>query len=71
MREVMRETGEAERGQGMVEYGLMIGLLAILVIGVFVALGGPMASQRGVIQESISSEEVGEGKAALSAATYG
>lgn len=66
-----REMGEAERGQGMVEYGLMIGLVAILVIGVFVALGGQMASQRGIIQQSINDEEVGEGKATLSAATYG
>ncbi len=28
-----------ERGQGMVEYGLIIGLIAIIVIAVFVALG--------------------------------
>jgi len=28
-----------EEGQGMVEYGLIVGLIAIIVIAVFVALG--------------------------------
>lgn len=30
---------KSSRGQGLVEYGLIIGLIAIIVIAVFVALG--------------------------------
>lgn len=30
---------QGSRGQGVVEYGLIIGLIAIIVIAVFVALG--------------------------------
>ncbi len=28
-----------ERGQGLVEYGLIIGLIAVIVVAIFVALG--------------------------------
>ncbi|MEW6607530.1 MAG: Flp family type IVb pilin [bacterium] len=28
-----------ERGQGMVEYGLIIGLIAVIVVAIFIALG--------------------------------
>ncbi|MEW5767514.1 MAG: Flp family type IVb pilin [bacterium] len=28
-----------EEGQGMVEYGLIIGLIAVIVVAVFIALG--------------------------------
>lgn len=31
-----------ENGQGMVEYGLILGLIAIVAIGAIVALGGNM-----------------------------
>lgn len=64
IREIVRED---ESGQGMVEYGLIIGLIAIIVIAVFVALGGPLAN---MFKNAVSSSEVGEGQAALSAATY-
>ena len=30
---------KSSRGQGVVEYGLIIGLIAIIVLAVFVALG--------------------------------
>lgn len=33
-----------EDGQGMVEYGLIVGLIAIIVIAVFVALGPQIQS---------------------------
>lgn len=61
---------DREKGQGMVEYGLMVGLIAVLVISIFVVMGGAMTGQRGVIQEAVGSEAVGEGQGALSAATY-
>lgn len=31
---------KSKKGQGMVEYGLIIGLIAIVVIGALAALGG-------------------------------
>lgn len=65
IREIVRDS---ESGQGMVEYGLIIGLIAIIVIAVFVALGGPLAN---MFKNAVSASEVGEGQAALSAATYG
>lgn len=36
--EILRD----ENGQGMVEYGLILGLIAIVAIGAIVALGGGM-----------------------------
>ena len=65
IREIVRDN---ESGQGMVEYGLIIGLIAIIVIAVFVALGGPLAN---MFRNAVSESEVGEGQAALSAVTYG
>lgn len=49
----------------MVEYGLIIGLIAIIVIAVFVALGGPL---KGLFETAVSEETLGEHQAALSAA---
>ena len=57
-----------QAGQGMVEYGLIIGLIAIIVIAVFVALGGPL---REMFEDAVSSTTVGEGQAALSQGVYG
>lgn len=54
----------------MVEYGLMIGLIAVLVIAIFVIMGGEMTSRTGMIQGTVGGEAVGEGQSALSAATY-
>ena len=39
MMDKFAELFAAEEGQGMVEYGLIVGLIAIIVIAVFVALG--------------------------------
>jgi len=56
-----------ESGQGMVEYGLIIGLIAIIVIAVFVALGGPL---KDMFEDAVTSETMGENQAALSAGIY-
>jgi len=36
---LMEHYNKHEHGQGMVEYGLIIGLIAVIVIAIFVALG--------------------------------
>lgn len=40
MMKILRNLKNNEKGQGMVEYGLIIGLVAIVVIGALIALGG-------------------------------
>ncbi len=45
---------KAERGQGMVEYGLIVGLIAIIVIAVMVALGPQIVGMfEGAIEEDL------------------
>lgn len=61
------DTPDGEAGQGMVEYGLMVGLVAILVISVFVVLG-PMI--RDLLKDPVSGEEQSDQKAAISSAVY-
>ena len=56
-----------ERGQGMVEYGLIIGLIAIIVIAVFVALGPQI---KNMFQNAVSGQETANNQAALSATIY-
>ncbi|MBL4889650.1 MAG: Flp family type IVb pilin [Candidatus Lindowbacteria bacterium] len=56
-----------QEGQGMVEYGLIIGLIAIIVIAVFVALGGPL---REMFANAVSDTTVGETQAELSSGIY-
>jgi pilus assembly protein Flp/PilA len=46
---------KSEKGQGMVEYGLIIGLVAIVVIGALIALGGGLNGIFGRINGAISS----------------
>lgn len=58
----------SERGQGMVEYGLIVGLIAIIVIAVFVALGPQITD---MFQQTVDEQSVGEGQASISAAIYG
>lgn len=55
------------RGQGMVEYGLMVGLVAILVIASFVVLGPQITSQ---FQQTFDEQSVGESQASISSAIY-
>lgn len=63
----IRELNADESGQGMVEYGLIIGLIAIIVIAVFVALGGPL---KNMFAESVGTQTMGKNQAALSAGIY-
>lgn len=44
-----------ESGQGMVEYGLIIALVAIVVIGVLIALGGNLNSIFGKASSALES----------------
>jgi len=64
----IRELKTEESGQGMVEYGLIIGLIAIIVIAVFVALGGPL---KNMFSNAVGTETMGQNQAALSAGIYG
>ena len=54
-----------ESGQGMVEYGLIIGLIAIIVIAVFVALGPQI---KNMFDDAVDDETVGKGASAISEA---
>jgi len=63
----IRELKADESGQGMVEYGLIIGLIAIIVIAVFVALGGPL---RNMFSGAVGTETMGKNQAALSGGIY-
>lgn len=56
-----------EDGQGMVEYGLIVGLIAIIVIAVFVALGPQINS---MFTNVVDENSVGEGQASLSTQIY-
>lgn len=56
-------------GQGMVEYGLILGLIAILIVTIFIAFEGVVdigASSSG----TLSDEGLGRASAALSAGVY-
>lgn len=52
----------------MVEYGLIVGLIAIIVIAVFVALGPQLTE---MFQQTVDEQSVGEGQSSVSAAIYG
>ena len=56
-----------ESGQGMVEYGLIIGLIAVIVVAVFVALGPQIKK---MFSSTVDSETIGKGQAALSEEMY-
>ncbi|HHY63448.1 MAG TPA: Flp family type IVb pilin [Clostridiaceae bacterium] len=48
------------KGQGMVEYGLIIGLVALVVIGALVLLGNNLTDIFGNIAGRLGSAPVGE-----------
>ena len=56
-----------ESGQGMVEYGLIIGLVAVIVVAVFLLLGGQIKS---FFSGTVDTETVGKGQALLSEELY-
>lgn len=56
-----------ESGQGMVEYGLIVGLIAIIVIAVFVALGPQINN---MFENTVDEESVGEGQDSISSEIY-
>lgn len=46
-----------DKGQGMVEYGLIIALVAIAVIAAITALGGNLKNVFGIINENLQGVE--------------
>jgi Flp pilus assembly pilin Flp len=54
-------------GPGYAIYGLLIGLTAIVVIAVFVALGGPL---RNMFANAVGTQTMGQQQASLSAGVY-
>jgi len=65
--EMVHSFMQDERGQGMVEYGLIIGLIAIIVIAVFVALG-PQIKE--MFENAVSEKQMNDGVAAISGKLY-
>lgn len=56
-----------QSGQGLIEYGLMLGLMSILVI----ALGLYIFPEvRGIYREALTPDTLGESQAALSSSLY-
>jgi pilus assembly protein Flp/PilA len=56
-----------EQGQGLVEYGMIIALMAIAVIGAFVVLGPQIEN---MFAASTTEGAVGQGQAAISSMVY-
>lgn len=50
---MLRNTTKSEKGQGMVEYGLIIGLVAIVVIVALTALSGGLNNIFGQITTAL------------------
>ncbi|HEX2954513.1 MAG TPA: Flp family type IVb pilin [Bacillota bacterium] len=50
---MLRKLWKDEEGQGMVEYGLIIGLVAVVLIGVLVAMRGGLATLFGKVQTAV------------------
>ena len=64
---MLRKWFKDEEGQGMVEYGLMIGLIAIVVIVALVALGPKIRDMFDQVNDSI--DDIGEGATAAASGT--
>jgi len=43
-----------EQGQGMVEYGIILGLVSVLAIGALTAMGGDINTLFGIIQTALA-----------------
>ena len=64
---MLRKWFKDEEGQGMVEYGLIIGLIAIVVIVALVALGPKIRDMFDQGNDSI--DDIGEGATAAASGT--
>ena len=64
---MLRKWFKDEEGQGMVEYGLIIGLIAIVVIVALVALGPKVRDLFVQVNDSI--DDIGEGATAAASGT--
>ena len=56
---MLRKWFKDEEGQGMVEYGLIIGLIAVVVIVALVALGPKIKEKFDEINNAIDSAQAG------------
>lgn len=65
MNQLISRLRKDESGQGMVEYGLIVGLIAIIVIAVFVALGPQITN---MFTEATGSETLDEAQYEVSQA---
>lgn len=50
-------TRRARRGQGVVEYGLILSLSAVLTLGILVLAGGTVADVLDLISEAVDAAE--------------
>lgn len=60
-------TFEGEQGQGMVEYGLIVGLISIVVIAVFIGLGPQVLN---IFESWASDDNLNEAEYMTSEAMY-
>ena len=58
---MLRKWFKDEEGQGMVEYGLIIGLIAVVVIVALVALGPKIRDMFNEVNEEIDAAAAGGG----------
>ena len=49
-----KEALQDEKGQGMVEYGLIIALIAVVVIGALTAMGGNLSDMFDSVKDKIA-----------------
>ncbi len=56
MKELMMRLWKDEEGQGMVEYGLIIGLIAVVVIVALTTLGGTLNEFFGEINTALEED---------------
>ena len=64
---MLRKWFKDEEGQGMVEYGLIIGLIAVVVIVALVALGPKVRDLFDQVNDSI--DDIGNGATAAASGT--
>lgn len=65
----MRTRFGASRGQGLIEYALILGLISLLVIAVFLFIGEDLAGSNGTINTTLT-EQPGQNAGTMSAVMY-